>query len=88
MEQILETASVVDVRTPNEYQQGHYPGAVNIPLNEIPQRLDEIKEMQQPIVLYCLSGNRSGMAAVLLKQTGISQVYNAGGINDILQYKK
>lgn len=88
MEQILSEASVVDVRTPNEYQQGHYPGAVNIPLNEMPQRLDEFKAMKQPIVVYCLSGNRSGMAVSLLKQTGITQVYNGGGINDLLQYKQ
>ncbi len=88
MEQILQNAIVVDVRTPSEYHQGHYPGAVNIPLNEVTQRLDEFKEMKQPIVVYCLSGNRSSMAVSLLKQTGINQVYNGGGINDLLSYKK
>ena len=88
MEQILATASVVDVRTPGEYQQGHYPGALNIPLNELPQRLDECKQMKQPIVAYCLSGGRSSIAVSMLKQAGINQVYNGGGINDLLQYKK
>lgn len=88
MEQILATASIVDVRTPNEFGQGHYPGAVNIPLNELRQRLHEFKEMKQPIVVYCLSGARSSAAASILKQTGISEVYNGGGINDLLQYKK
>lgn len=88
MEQILAKASIIDVRTPGEYHQGHYPGAVNIPLNELPQRMDECRELKQPIVMYCLSGNRSGMAVSLLKQTGITEVYNGGGIYDLLQYKK
>jgi phage shock protein E len=88
MEHILATASIVDVRTPNEFGQGHYPGAVNIPLNELPQRLHEFKEMKQPIVVYCLSGARSSAAVSILKQTGINEVYNGGGINDLLLYKK
>ena len=88
MEEILPIASVVDVRTPNEYEQGHYPGAINIPLNELQNRLHEFKAMKQPIVVYCLSGARSSAAVSILKYTGIDEVYNAGGINDILRYKK
>lgn len=88
MEQILANASVIDVRTPGEYHQGHYPGAVNIPLNEVSERISEFKKMKQPIVMYCLSGARSGMAVSFLKQTGINEVYNGGGINDLLQYRK
>jgi phage shock protein E len=88
MEHILKIASVIDVRTPPEFEQGHYPGAVNIPLHELPHRLDEFRNMKLPIVLYCLSGSRSGMAVSLLKQTGISDVYNGGGISNLLQHKK
>jgi phage shock protein E len=40
MKEILNNASIVDVRTPVEYDEGHYPGAVNIPLNELPQRMN------------------------------------------------
>lgn len=88
MEGLLPHATVIDVRTPNEYDQGHYPGAINIPLNEVLLRIGAIKEMKKPIVMYCLSGGRSSVAVSILKQTGIEEVYNAGGINEILRYKK
>ena len=83
MKEILNKASVVDVRTPGEYLDGHYPGAVNIPLNELVQRLNEFKEMKKPIVAYCRSGARSGMAVSLLKQNGLNDVYNGGGLFDL-----
>ena len=87
MKEILNNASIVDVRTPGEYDEGHYPGAVNIPLNELPQRMTEFKEMKKPIVAYCRSGSRSGLAVSILKQNGLNEVYNAGGLYDILQLK-
>jgi phage shock protein E len=83
MKEILNKASIVDVRTPVEFLDGHYPGAVNIPLNELPQRLEEFKEMKKPIVAYCRSGARSGMAVSLLKQNGLNEVYNGGGLFDL-----
>jgi phage shock protein E len=83
VKEILNKASVVDVRTPSEYLDGHYPGAVNIPLNELAQRLNEFREMKKPIVAYCRSGARSGMAVSLLKQNGFSEVYNGGGLFDL-----
>jgi phage shock protein E len=43
--------------------------------------------MQGPIVVYCRSGNRSGMAMSLLKQAGLSEVYNGGGLHDMLIYQ-
>jgi phage shock protein E len=88
MKNILENATIVDVRTPQEYAQGHYPGATNIPLNELPQRLDKIKEMKQPIVAYCRSGNRSGMAVSILKLNGFTDVYNGGGLDELLHQKQ
>jgi phage shock protein E len=87
MNQILGKASIVDVRTPGEYDEGHYPGAINIPLNELPSRLDEFKEMKTPIVAYCRSGARSGMAVSLLKQSGINEVINGGGLIDLYNLK-
>lgn len=83
MKEILNNASIVDVRTPGEYSDGHYPGAINIPLNELPQRLDEFKQLKMPIVAYCRSGARSGIAVSLLKQKGINEVYNGGGLFDL-----
>lgn len=83
MKEILSQASIVDVRTPGEYLDGHYPGAINIPLNELSERLGEFKEMKKPIVAYCRSGARSGMAVSLLKQNGLNEVYNGGGLFDL-----
>jgi phage shock protein E len=83
MKEILNKASVVDVRTPGEFLDGHYPGAINIPLNELSQRLDEFKELKMPIVAYCRSGARSGTAVSVLKQNGFNEVYNGGGLNDL-----
>lgn len=70
-------APVVDVRTPEEFSEGHVDGSVNIPLHEVPQRIDEIKALQQPILLCCASGNRSGQAAKFLTSHGV-ECYNGG----------
>lgn len=87
MKKILENVRILDVRTPEEFAGSHYPGAINIPLNELPQRLDGIKEWKQPIVAYCRSGNRSGLAVSILRQNGLTDVYNGGGLSDLLQQK-
>jgi phage shock protein E len=88
MKNILESATMLDVRTPDEYSGSHYPNAINIPLNEVPQRIHEIKQLKQPIVAYCRSGNRSEMAVSILKQSGLTNVYNGGGLHELLQLKK
>lgn len=75
--------SIVDVRIAQEYADGHHPAAINIPLDEIVTRLAELRQMAKPVVLYCRSGNRSGMAASILKQHGIADVQNGGGLADI-----
>jgi phage shock protein E len=64
-------AIIVDVRTTQEFAGGNVEGSVNIPLNEIPQRIDELKSMDQKIILCCASGNRSGQAAQYLNSMGI-----------------
>ncbi|MBL8145321.1 MAG: rhodanese-like domain-containing protein, partial [Anaerolineae bacterium] len=69
---------LVDVRTPEEFASGHLPGAVNIPLQELPGRLGEIA-VGEPVVLYCRSGNRSGQAAQLLAGEGYTQILDLGG---------
>ena len=74
---------IVDVRNTWEFEEGHLKNALNIPLNEIPIRINEFKKLKGPFVLYCRSGNRSGAAVSILKQAGISNSYNGGGIFDI-----
>ncbi len=54
--------TVVDVRTPDEFQAGHVPGAVNIPYDEMEKRYAELGPPSTPLVLYCHSGRRSGVA--------------------------
>lgn len=73
----------LDVRSPQEFAGDHIEGAINIPLQEVKDRIDEIKAMQQPVVVYCLSGGRSSMAAGPLQQAGIDEVYNGGGIGNM-----
>lgn len=63
--------TIIDVRTPGEFMGGNVSGSINIPLNEITLRLEEIKKMNQPIILCCASGGRSGQATMFLKQHGI-----------------
>ena len=74
---------VIDVRNTWEYEEGHVNNAVNIPLNEIPARIDEFRRLNAPVILYCRSGNRSGAAVHILKLAGITDVYNGGGILDM-----
>ena len=73
----------VDVRTPQEYASGHIASAVNIPLDQIMGRMDELKKAEGPIVLYCRSGNRSGMAQLLLQAQGFRNLHNGGGLDDL-----
>ena len=78
---------MVDVRETGEFASGHYEGAINIPLGIITAKLDEFRAMSGPVVVYCRSGNRSGMAVSLLKQAGLSEVYNGGGLHEMLIYQ-
>jgi phage shock protein E len=79
IEKIRAGATVVDVRTPDEFRGGAYPGAVNIPLSDLSRRCSEIPR-GHPVILYCASGFRSASALRLLRQAGFSDVVNAGGI--------
>ena len=74
---------IVDVRSPWEFDMEHVPGARNIPLEEMPGKLEEFRSLNKPVVLYCRSGSRSGMAVSMLKQNGVTDVYNGGGLDDI-----
>ena len=72
---------LVDVRTPEEYAEGHIANSVNIPLQELSSRLSEIPK-DTPVVLYCRSGNRSNQAFNLLANEGYADLYDMGGIID------
>jgi phage shock protein E len=82
LQKIQAGARVVDVRSPEEFRSGAYPGAVNIPVQALPARLHEVPK-GGPVVLYCASGIRSGAAARILKQAGYDDVVNAGGLHQM-----
>lgn len=72
-------AMVVDVRTAGEFVSGHLPIAINMPLNELEGDVAHfIRQKDQPVLLHCLSGVRSGMAARKLKALGYTNVHNLG----------
>lgn len=75
---------VVDVRTPQEFKGGAYPNAVNIQLDELANRVDELGSKQRDITLYCASGARSAYAQRMLQQMGFSNVKNGGGIMQMM----
>lgn len=82
MEKIKAGAVIVDVRSPEEFAGGSYPGAKNIPVQVIGSRLSEIPK-DKPVVVFCRSGARSSAAAATLKQAGYTDVTNAGGLSDM-----
>jgi NADPH-dependent 2,4-dienoyl-CoA reductase/sulfur reductase-like enzyme/rhodanese-related sulfurtransferase len=75
---------IVDVRTPEEFAGGAYPGAVNIQLDELPARVHELGDKSRDITLYCASGARSAYAQRMLLQMGFSNVKNGGGIMQMI----
>jgi len=78
-----QQTTIIDVRNDWEYASGHVDGALHIPVNELPEHLDELRAMKGPIVVYCQSGGRSGMAQQFLQQHGFTDVYNGGGIGQM-----
>ena len=82
-EKIAAGAKIVDVRSPAEFKDGAYPGAINIPLHLLPVKMNELGRKDTPIVLYCASGARSGQGMRFLKQNGFTDVVNAGGLDDM-----
>ncbi len=71
---------VVDVRSKEEYAYGAYPGAINIPLDELQKRVSELGKKDRQIILYCASGGRSSYAVQMLKSMGFSNLENGGGL--------
>lgn len=80
----LEGALLLDVRGPDEFAAGHLDGALNVPVDEIGQRLTELGPKEQPVAVYCRSGRRSAAAALLLRDAGFVRVTDLGGLNDLV----
>lgn len=85
---IASGAIVYDVRTPDEFGQGHLDQAQNLPLDQLSGRLAEVAERTgndhgKPIVVYCAAGARAAKAKRLLEQAGYTNVVNGGGLDDL-----
>ena len=81
--ELIETgAQLLDVRSPQEYQQTGLPGAVNIPVDQLAQRAAPELDSSKPVVVYCLSGGRAGQAYALLQSLGFQAVYNLGSFQN------
>lgn len=72
---IDEGASIIDVRTPTEFNQGHLKGAINIPLSEIKRQIANLSP-GETYITYCAAGFRSSKATKILKASGFQYVYN------------
>ena len=87
MKKTNNNPTFLDVRTPGEFAEGHYPGALNIPVDELPRRIEEVKQLETPIIAYCRSGARSAMAVAFLRQQGIDNAVNGGGLEHVMQQR-
>jgi rhodanese-related sulfurtransferase len=78
-EYLRQGAQVIDVRSPREYQSHHLPGAINLPLGELAERVvRELPDRQAVLLLHCHSGGRSGVGKHLLRRLGYTRVFNLG----------
>ncbi|HEY5934487.1 MAG TPA: rhodanese-like domain-containing protein [Kofleriaceae bacterium] len=85
---IASGAAIIDVRTPDEFAEGHLERAINIPVQELPQRVADVErhlggDKTARLVLYCASGQRAGKAKQQLDAAGYTNVVNGGGLDDL-----
>lgn len=78
----IKTGTLIDVRSPEEFADGHHPLAINIPLDQLEDALARIRGFKTPIYACCKSGVRSGSATQFLNQSGISST-NVGGWHQV-----
>jgi rhodanese-related sulfurtransferase len=80
---------ILDVRTPGEYSRGHLENSVLIPVQNLQSRLDELADYKdEPILIYCASGNRSTVASKILIDKGFTRIFNLRrGIGDWIKHR-
>lgn len=85
-EAIAAGAVIVDVRTPQEYNDGHVTGSLNIPVNQIEARASMLKKKEKTIILCCKSGGRAGQAKSILDKHGIKCINGGswGSVNYLI----
>ena len=83
---ISSGAEDIDVRTVEEFNSGHYPGAVNIPVDQLEGKISSL-DKNKAYIVYCRSGRRSGIAQKKMTESGFRNVTNAGGLKDMPEKK-
>ena len=78
---IAEGSVLVDVRSPQEFAAGHLAGALNVPVDEVKQRTEELRQIDHPLVIYCSAGVRCHKAAEILRRAGIEVVHELGSMS-------
>lgn len=77
-------ALLIDVRSPQEWAQGHLEGAVLVPLDQLQPRIGRVApDPDRTLIVYCASGARSAMACALLRQMGYQNLLNGGGLQPL-----
>ena len=71
-------ARLLDVRSADEFTEGHLPGAFNIPVQELERRFGEVGPTERDVIIYCRSGHRSSLATEVLRQHGYTRVHDLG----------
>ncbi|MEH6625299.1 MAG: rhodanese-like domain-containing protein [Motiliproteus sp.] len=85
-EYIKQGAVVIDVRTTEEYAQGHLQDSLHIPYQRIANQLQNLElRKDRQIVLYCRSGQRAGIAEATLVKAGYGKLFNGGGFGPLVQ---
>lgn len=80
---IQDGATIIDVRSKNEFHTGHIKGSINIPLDMLPANLSKINN-EKPVIVCCASGMRSSSAKRILLSNGFTEVHNGGGWQSLL----
>ena len=84
-EALRNGAVVIDVRTAYEFDLGHVPGSINIPVDRILLNVSRIKDMKKPVIFCCTTGARSGQAVKIMKANGLHEVYNGGNWENVIR---
>ncbi|WP_461535098.1 rhodanese-like domain-containing protein [Spongorhabdus nitratireducens] len=76
---------LLDVRTPEEFNAGHYPGAINLDFRLVPRQLGSmVSDKHQPVLMYCRSGRRASIAKRQLEAMGYTDIRNLGGLHEVV----
>ncbi|HEV8286303.1 MAG TPA: rhodanese-like domain-containing protein [Chitinophagaceae bacterium] len=87
-EALRQHATIIDIRTAHEFDQGKVRGSINIPIDRISINLERIRHMRKPIIICSSSDSENEKAISFLKANGIKEIYNGGSWTRVLKLIK